>query len=56
MTQEQLTEVLERFRGEIMQIPPMYSALKVNGQKPVSYTHLPDESILELSRKLLDEK
>ena len=31
--QEQLTEVLERFRGEIMQIPPMYSALKVNGQK-----------------------
>ena len=33
VTQEELTEVLERFRGEIMQIPPMYSALKVNGQK-----------------------
>lgn len=33
VTQEQLTEVLECFRGEIMQIPPMYSALKVNGQK-----------------------
>lgn len=33
VTQEQLDEVLERFRGEIMQIPPMYSALKVNGQK-----------------------
>ena len=33
VTPEQLTEVLERFRGEIMQIPPMYSALKVNGQK-----------------------
>lgn len=33
VTQERLTEVLERFRGEIMQIPPMYSALKVNGQK-----------------------
>lgn len=33
VTQEQLTEVLERFRGEIMQIPPMYSAVKVNGQK-----------------------
>ena len=33
VTQEQLTAVLERFRGEIMQIPPMYSALKVNGQK-----------------------
>ncbi len=25
--------ILEQFRGEILQIPPMYSALKVNGQK-----------------------
>lgn len=33
VTQEQVDGVLERFRGEIMQIPPMYSALKVNGQK-----------------------
>ena len=33
VTPEQLTAVLEHFRGEIMQIPPMYSALKVNGQK-----------------------
>ena len=33
VTQEQLDEVLTRFRGEVLQIPPMYSALKVNGQK-----------------------
>jgi hypothetical protein len=26
-------ETLEQFRGEILQVPPMYSALKVNGQK-----------------------
>ena len=32
-TAEKLEEVLESFRGEIMQVPPMYSALKVNGQK-----------------------
>ena len=32
-TREQLEKTLEAFRGEIMQIPPMYSALKVNGQK-----------------------
>ena len=32
-TQEQLAETLAAFRGEIMQVPPMYSALKVNGQK-----------------------
>ena len=30
---EELSSVLERFRGDIMQVPPMYSALKVNGQK-----------------------
>ena len=30
---EALETVLEQFRGEIQQIPPMYSALKVNGQK-----------------------
>lgn len=28
-----IAQVLEQFRGDIMQIPPMYSALKVNGQK-----------------------
>ena len=30
---EKLEQVLESFRGEILQVPPMYSALKVNGQK-----------------------
>ena len=32
-TTEKLETVLESFRGEILQVPPMYSALKVNGQK-----------------------
>ena len=35
VTGEQLENVLERFRGEILQVPPMYSALKINGQKLV---------------------
>jgi len=30
---EELEKVLEQFRGEITQIPPMYSAVKVHGQK-----------------------
>lgn len=34
-TNEELQAVLPRFRGEILQIPPMYSALKVDGQKLV---------------------
>ena len=33
VTQGDILEILPRFRGEIMQVPPMYSALKVNGQK-----------------------
>ena len=33
VTASQLGEVLAQFRGEIMQVPPMYSALKVDGQK-----------------------
>ena len=33
VTEEELLQVLSRFRGEIMQVPPMYSALKVDGRK-----------------------
>ena len=32
---EQVQAILPRFRGSILQTPPMYSALKVNGQKLV---------------------
>lgn len=33
ITEEQIEAVLPAFRGDILQVPPMYSALKVNGQK-----------------------
>ncbi|MEE8483507.1 MAG: tRNA pseudouridine(55) synthase TruB [Nitrospinota bacterium] len=33
VTEERLEETLEKFKGEIMQIPPMYSAKKINGQR-----------------------
>lgn len=33
VSREVLEEALKNFRGNIMQTPPMYSALKVNGQK-----------------------
>ena len=33
VTDEQVEGALDAFRGEIMQVPPMYSALKVNGRK-----------------------
>ena len=33
VTPESLEQVLEKFRGNIEQIPPMYSAIKINGKK-----------------------
>ena len=33
VTDGQLEETLNRFRGDILQVPPMYSAVKINGQK-----------------------
>lgn len=33
VTEKEFLAVLQQFRGEIMQVPPMYSALKVNGKK-----------------------
>ena len=33
VTESEILTVLEQFKGEIQQIPPMYSAIKINGQK-----------------------
>ena len=33
VTDGQLEEALASFRGDILQVPPMYSAVKINGQK-----------------------
>ena len=33
VTEEEFLRALEAFRGDIFQIPPMYSAIKINGQK-----------------------
>ena len=33
VTESEFLSALSSFRGEILQVPPMYSALKVNGQK-----------------------
>ena len=35
VSEEQVLAVLEQFQGEIQQVPPMYSAIKINGQKLV---------------------
>lgn len=33
VTQEAFLQILPQFSGEILQVPPMYSAIKINGQK-----------------------
>jgi len=33
VTESAFLDILQQFRGEIQQIPPMYSAIKINGQK-----------------------
>jgi tRNA pseudouridine55 synthase len=33
VTRQDIEGVLDQFRGEILQVPPMYSALKVNGKR-----------------------
>lgn len=35
VSETEFLNILPRFRGKIMQVPPMYSALKINGQKLV---------------------
>ena len=35
ISETEFLSILPRFRGKIMQVPPMYSALKINGQKLV---------------------
>ena len=35
ISETEFSSILPQFRGKIMQVPPMYSALKINGQKLV---------------------
>ncbi len=51
VTEEQIREVFKGFTGEIEQIPPKYSALKVNGKKLYEYARAGQEVEIK-SRKI----
>lgn len=51
ITRELVSETLERFKGEIWQVPPVYSAVKVNGKRAFDYARKGKE--VELKPKLL---
>ncbi len=47
ITEERFTEVLEKFIGEIVQVPPPYSAVKVKGKKAYEMARQGEEVNLE---------
>ena len=51
MSDEQLLSALDRFKGEIEQIPPMYSAIKIGGKKLYEIARK-GESVERKSRKI----
>ncbi len=51
ITRELVDEVLAQFRGEIWQVPPVYSAVKVDGKRAYDYARKAQE--VELKPKLL---
>lgn len=55
ITREMVDEVLSRFRGEIMQIPPVYSAVKVDGKRAFAYARENEEVELKAKPLVIDE-
>ena len=51
ITRELIDEVIPRFTGEIWQVPPVYSAVKVDGKRAYDYARRGQE--IELKAKLL---
>ena len=51
ITREMIDEIIPRFLGEIQQVPPAYSAVKVDGKRAYDYARSGQE--IELKSKLL---
>jgi len=47
--EEMILEVLERFQGQIMQVPPAFSAMKINGQR--AYKLAREGKVVELEAR-----
>lgn len=54
-SQERIRETLKEFEGEIMQVPPVYSAIKVSGERAYERTRAGEKIELE-ARKVLVKK
>ena len=55
ITEELIKETLQKFIGEIQQIPPTYSAIKINGKRAYEYARKGDEVELKPKTLVIDE-
>ena len=55
ITEELVKETLAKFIGEIQQIPPTYSAIKINGKRAYEYARKGDEVELKPKTLVIDE-
>ena len=53
ITRELIEQVLPTFKGEQWQVPPIYSAVKINGKRAYDYARKGQEDNVELKAKLL---
>ncbi len=55
ITRELVDEKLSHFVGEILQVPPVYSAVKVNGKRAFNYAREGEEVELKAKPLVIDE-
>lgn len=55
ITKEMITNTLSHFKGEIMQVPPVYSAVKINGKRAFDYARKGDNIELNAKPLAIDE-
>ncbi|MBO4370083.1 MAG: tRNA pseudouridine(55) synthase TruB [Paludibacteraceae bacterium] len=55
ITEELVRSTLTRFQGEIMQIPPVFSAVKVDGRRAYSYARNGEEVEIQPKKLVIDE-
>jgi tRNA pseudouridine55 synthase len=46
-TEEEIKKALEKFKGKIQQVPPAYSAIKINGQRAYKLARAGKEVVIE---------
>lgn len=55
ITREKVIEALSRFKGSIWQVPPVYSACKVEGRRAFDYVRQGEEVELKAKELVIDE-